>query len=116
MKPAEEYAVQRVTEEGLYVCGSPLFEPDSNYSGIVVRESIQCANPMEVVYYASKTIGLPIVCYHCGKGNDMLDDEETRELKRQYCTVRPICVTCKAAGLSIITRAAKNVGKRQKKK
>lgn len=46
------------------------------------------------------------VCFHCGKDEDLADNDEINNLRSNYL-VRPICNHCVASGKEPVTRASK---------
>ena len=52
LTPAEEKALNRVQEELLYVCGSPLFPGGVYQDSIIVKEGLTCSSSIETTYYA----------------------------------------------------------------
>ncbi|XP_056013095.1 uncharacterized protein LOC125679479 [Ostrea edulis] len=106
----EERAVERVQEELLYICGSPLF-PGGQYQDIILcRQNIDCSSPIETQYYAGATQIFDAVCFHCGD-SDVSNSEEFRRLQEDFAIVRPICQACLHAGKQISTRNAKKTQK-----
>ena len=91
----DQLAFRKVKEGDIglqYTCGSCLFPQDSKYyDTLVVRESLTCTSSMETGYYASKMSAFKPVCFHCGIGDDLADDDNLKNLKRTYSVVRPIC-------------------------
>ena len=48
-------------DSNVYTCGSPLFPHEND--GIVVREALVCASPIESQYYSAALAYFPPVCY-----------------------------------------------------
>ena len=71
---------------------------------------------METTYYGSMTVKFKPICFHCGgtSGSELNNDDFTRDLKRKYAKVRPICRTCTAAGKEPSTWGVNNLNKKQK--
>jgi hypothetical protein len=86
------------------------------YKTVVVRQSITCSSPQETQYYSAKKAAFIDRCYYCGLTEPLVDNDEMKELKERYASVRPLCVRCKAEGKQPETRGEKNVGKRQRRK
>ena len=82
-------------------CSESLFASDDNhYQSIVTRQQLNCSLPIETTYYGSVTVTFKPICFHCDgtSGSELLNDNFTRDLKRKYAKVRPICRMCRAAG------------------
>ena len=107
----ERTEVQKVRDEGVYLCGVPLF-PDTHplRHSVVVREALNCSAMVEATYYGSPRVCFDACCVHCGTSEDLLDNEEVKEARRHYHTVRPICWQCKSQGKSLVTRGPMNHG------
>ena len=93
LTPSEALQIEHIKESKLFTCGSPLFPEESSVSNTVVaREAVTCAAPIEFQYYNSVLVRFPPVCYHCGLGEEnLIDDDEIKELCTMYATVLPIC-------------------------
>ncbi|XP_052761673.1 uncharacterized protein LOC128204302 [Mya arenaria] len=103
--PQEEKSLIRVQEELLFVCCAVLFPGGQYQDIIIVKEGQCCSSPIEVTYYAGKTMVFDQICIHCGN-IDVVETEHTRELQEQFGIVRPICQTCLNANRPVITRNA----------
>lgn len=55
---------------------------------------------METTYYGSVTVTFKLICFQCGEtsGSEVLNNDFTRDVKRKYTKVRPICRTCRNTG------------------
>ena len=83
---------------------------------VVVREALTCISPIEAQYYSSVLIHFPPICYYCGLSEEnLVDDDEIKELLDCYATVFPICFVCKSDGKSPFCMLPSNVSKRAKK-
>ena len=109
--------IERIDDSRLYNCGSPLFPPSSSYyDTIVVRVGLSCADPVEVQYYSATLISFPQVCYYCGISQEaLLENDQIRELRKQYAVVRPICFICYSSGKRPATRQCNNMAKNPKR-
>ena len=105
----EQTEVQRVKDEGMYSCGVSLF-PDIHplRHSIVVREALKCSSLVETAYYSSPRVCFEACCIYCGTSDNLVDDDEVKEVRKCYHTVRPICAQCKCRGRSLVTRGPKN--------
>lgn len=106
--------IKRVQDDGIYVCGLPLFPDGHKYhSTIIVRMSL---SDMESTYYASKSVTFPDVCFYCGErsGACLSTCDKKKELKTQFAKVRPICTCCIAEGKEPVTWGPQNVTKKKK--
>lgn len=56
------------------------------------------------------------ICYYCGDSDDLCDNEQITELRKQYSIVRPICNSCHATGLLPNVRNAMKVNQNKKQK
>ena len=93
--------VKGISTDYLYSCGSTLpiaCDCEEPQDSPVVREGINCTNPIEFAYYSSKKF--KIVCAHCGSDNDCTVDEE---LKQKFQTVLPLCKDCMAKNIQAST-------------
>ena len=54
------------------------------------------------------------VCYFCGDSS-VADNDDIRELRKEFGIVRPICQKCLDKGEKPVTRNANNIRKKQKK-
>ena len=98
----EHTQVQRVREEGVFSCGVSLFHDTHPLRhSPVVREALKCSSLVEAAYYSSPRVCFDACCVYCGTTDDLVDDEEVKEARRKYHTVRPICG-------QIVTRGPKN--------
>ncbi|XP_053379602.1 uncharacterized protein LOC128548528 isoform X2 [Mercenaria mercenaria] len=112
LNPQEETVLKRVQEELMFVCGSVLFPGGRYQDTIVVKEGQCCNSPIEVTYYAGKTMVFDPICFHCGD-IDVADTDAIRQLKEQFGIVRPICNTCLETGKTVVTRNALKVKKKR---
>ena len=105
----ENIQVQRVKDEGMYSCGVSLF-PDTHplRHSVVVREALKCSSLVEIAYYSSPRVCFEACCIYCGTSHDFLDNDEIKEVRKRYHTVRPIYAQCKSRGKSLVTRGPKN--------
>jgi hypothetical protein len=97
LKDAEKVTIKAHTEEIDYVCGQPLFiEEHVMQETVVVKEGLTCQTPVQPVYYSS---GYQAVCAFCGEkdSDEMVENEEIADLKRNFQTVHPICYQCYGA-------------------
>lgn len=117
LSPQESVELQCTKETNIYSCGSPLFPEGSRYvNTIVVREALTCISPIEAQYYSSVLVHFPPICYYCGLSEEnLVDDEEIKELRTCYAAVFPICFLCKSDGKSPFCMLPSNVSKRAKK-
>ena len=105
----ERVQVQWIKDEGMYTCGISLF-PDSHSlrHSIVVREALKCSSLVESSYYSSPRVCFESCCVYCGTCDDLVDDEDMRETRKRFHTVRPICDPCKSNGKTLVTRGPVN--------
>ena len=106
----EQTQVRRVREEGMFSCGVSLFHDTHPLRhSLVVREALKCSSLVEAAYYSSPRVCFDACCVYCGTTDDLVDDEEVKEARRKYHTVRPICGQCKSSqGKHLVTRGPKN--------
>ena len=110
--------VEFIISDGEYACGGS-FTDDESYlrHAVVVRRQLTCTSPLETMYFSAK-IGFPVVCCQCGgaSGAPLVDDDETKALKRKFTVVRSVCSSCKRSRLEPMTRAPKFDDPKNKKK
>ena len=64
---SEERAVSNLESSKVYTCGCSLFPPSSKFCDtIVVKQDIECLDPVESQYFTATLIHFPPVCYWCG--------------------------------------------------
>ena len=104
----EDSQVQLVKNEGTYTCGVSLFPTAHSlrYS-VIVKEALKCSSLVEAAYYSSPRVCFEACCVYCGTVDDLVDDEQVRDTRKRYHTVRPICGQCKLSK-NLITRGPKN--------
>lgn len=115
---SEERAVSNLKSSKVYTCGCSLFPPSSKFCDtIVVKQDIECLDPVESQYFTATLIHFPPVCYWCGNPEEtLLYDDEYYQLESEYETVRAICTFCKSEQKSPFTRHPLNAAKRKRKK
>ena len=65
----EKIKLHQLKTSKLYIYGSVLFPPGSNYeSTIVVREALVSPTSVETQYYSSVLMRFPPICYYCRVG------------------------------------------------
>ena len=97
---AQSLKLKHCQDENTYNCGESLFAPDDNYYQSIIRQQLNWSSQMETTYYGSVTVTFKLICFQCGgtSGSEVLNNNFTRDLKRKYTKVRPICRTCRATG------------------
>ncbi len=104
----EDSQVQLVKNEGTYTCGVSLFPAaHSLRHSVIVKEALKCSSLVEAAYYSSPRVCFEACCVYCGTVDDLVDDEQVRDTRKRYHTVRPICGQCKLSK-NLITRGPKN--------
>ncbi|CAG8783161.1 5573_t:CDS:2, partial [Racocetra persica] len=77
-----------------YSCGSPIF-PDDHllFEQLHIRQNLTCDSPIERNYYSCciKDVDL---CYWCGAEDGIIEPSE--DLKSQFKTIYPLCISCEA--------------------
>ena len=108
--------LRQLKDDNIYVCGVSLFPEKSQYQvNIVVRKSMSCSlSPVEAVYYSTKNISFPDVCFHCESATTLCNNDLIRELKCQFARVRPISMSCINAGKEPNTWEPNNLTKKKK--
>ena len=98
-------------EVNFYICGSPLL-PDSHplAKDIYVRTSLSCNSSIERTYYSNKSLGLPLICAHCGNK----DCAVPQHLSEKFKVVLPICVPCSSKKLAPFTYTPIRAGIKRK--
>ena len=77
-----------------YSCGSEVVPPEhSLHNKVFVRTTLTCESRVESSYYSSD-IGRKDTCCFCACPEAEVDGD----LKKQYKTVLPVCVACRATG------------------
>ena len=83
-----------VFSEYEYSCGSEVVPPEhSLHNKVFVRMTLTCESRVESSYYSSD-IGRKDTCCFCACPEAEVDGD----LKKQYKTVLPVCVACRATG------------------
>ena len=83
-----------VFSEYEYSCGSEVVPPEhSLHDKVFVRTTLTCESRIESSYYSSD-IGRKDTCCFCACPEAEVDGD----LKKQYKTVLPVCVACRATG------------------
>ena len=110
----EVLEVERIKEPKLYNCGSPLFPDDSPLaSNVVVWEAITYASPIELQFLNLVLIHFPQICYFCGLGEEnLVNDDQIKEVWKLYAIVLPICFICQSDGKSPFCKLPSNIAKR----
>lgn len=116
LTPDEKRCLKPLINSRVYSCGCELFPPEHPlHSSVIVRQAINCSDPMEAQYYSATCMSFPPVCWFCGSPEEVLaEDELVRSLKDEYAVVRPICFLCRSDGKRPATWGASNVAKRAK--
>ena len=76
--------LRRVQDEGSYVYELGLFQ-DGPYKTVVFCLWLLCESVMEAIYYASKIIVLPDVCYYCDgrSASPLCNNAEIKQLQKE---------------------------------
>ena len=100
LNDTETAVVDDIDDSRLYTCGSSLFPSSScYYDSVAVRQSLSCADPVEVQYYSATLVSFPNVCFYCGASEEtLIEDEYVRNLRKEYAIVRPICFLRRSSG------------------
>ena len=80
-----------------------------------MRVALLCTDQTEVQYYSASMVSFPEVCFYCGLGEGLMNDDSIKELRKQFAIVRPICFLCHAGGKRPATRQPNNMKKLGKK-
>ena len=82
---------------------------------LVVREALKYSSQVESTYYSSPRVSFEACCVYCGTTDELLDDQEVKETRQRYHTVRPLCLQCKIAGKKLVTHGPKNFSAKKPK-
>ncbi|CAG8649574.1 9104_t:CDS:2, partial [Dentiscutata heterogama] len=86
-----------------YSCGSPIL-PDKYplFDQLYIHQNLTCNLPIEQNYYSCHIKDVDL-CYWCEAEDNIIDPSE--ELKSQFKTIYPLCISCEANGCEWSTRA-----------
>ena len=101
LSPSQATALQHIKEAEMYKCGSVLFPPTHGLHGLViVRTTLACEMPVESNYFGATSVKFPDLCNHCGgvSGAPLMNDDNFKELIKQFQRVRSYCEFCKRSG------------------
>ncbi|CAG8495972.1 23_t:CDS:2 [Racocetra fulgida] len=77
-------------------------EIEQFFEQLHIRQNLTCNSPIERNYYSCRIKDVDL-CYWCGADDGILEPSEN--LKSQFKTIYPLCISCEASGHEWSTRA-----------